>query len=146
MSEERRAWLDMIRDVGVAFGDLARAELAAIADDLGRSGRALVRALIVAAVAAACAFWSFGLAVYFAVELLARWLPRWGAVGVVWALSTLATVVLLFLVRARLAAIEAPAETVRRRMDDSRRWWRTRITAGEDGAGEDGAGEVEEEP
>ena len=64
MSDERRAWLGMIRDVGVAFGDLARAELAAIADDLGRSGSALVRALIVAAVAAACAFWTLGLAIY----------------------------------------------------------------------------------
>src|SRR5690606_32806439 len=74
MSDERRAWLGMVRDVGVAFADLARAELAAIAADLGRSGGALVRALVVAAVAAACAFWTLGLAIYFAVELLARWL------------------------------------------------------------------------
>ena len=132
MSDERRAWLGMIRDVGVAFGDLARAELAAIADDLGRSGSALVRALIVAAVAAACAFWTLGLAIYLAVEVLARWLPRWGAVGIVWTLSLLATVILLLVLRARLKAIEPPAETVRRRLEDSRRGWRARIAPRED--------------
>lgn len=139
MSEERRAWLGMIRDVGAAFGDLARAELAAIADDLGRSGRALVKALVVAAVAAACAFWTLGLAIYFAVELLARWVPRWGAVGIVWTVSLAATVVLLLVVKSRLAAIEPPAATVRRRLDDSRRWWRSRIAPPDD----DGPGDEE---
>ena len=140
MTDERRAWLGMVRDVGAAFGDLLRAELAAIAADLGRSGGALVRALVIAAVAAACAFWTLGLAIYFAVALLARWLPRWGAVGIVGAVSLVATIVLLLVVRAKLAAIEPPAETVRRRMDDSRRWWQSRISGREEEeAGEDEA-------
>jgi len=140
MSDERRAWLGMIRDVGAAFGDLARAELGAIAADLGRSGGALVRALVVAAVAAACAFWTLGLAIYFAVELLARWLPRWGAVGIVWAVSLVATIALLLVVRAKLAAIEPPAETVRRRMDDSRQWWQSRIVRREEAEEEEARG------
>lgn len=140
MSDERRTWLGMTRDVGVAFGDLVRAEVAAIADDLGRSGTALVRALVVAAVAAAFAFWTLGLGVYFVVELLARWLPRWGAVGIVLALFLAATVVLLLVVRARLAAIEPPAATVRRRLDDSRRWWRTRVAPPETDPDDDGPG------
>ena len=140
MSDERRAWLGMVRDVGVAFADLARAELAAIAADLGRSGGALVRALVVAAVAAACAFWTLGLAIYFAVELLARWLPRWGAVGIVWAASLLATAVLLLVVRAKLAAIEPPAETVRRRMEVSQRWWQSRVARREEAEEEEARG------
>lgn len=143
MSGERKAWLDMVRDVGTAFGDLARAELTSIADDLGRSGSALVRALVVAAVAAAFAFWTLGLAVYFTVELLARTVPRWAAVGIVLALFLIVTVAMLLVVRARLAAIEPPAATVRRRLEDSRRWWRTRIAPpeGDEAVG----GEPEEE-
>jgi hypothetical protein len=143
MSGERKAWLDMVRDVGTAFGDLARAELTSIADDLGRSGSALVRALVVAAVAAAFAFWTLGLAVYFTVELLTRVVPRWAAVGLVLALFLMATVVLLLVVRSRLAAIEPPAATVRRRLEDSRRWWHARIAPPE--GGEPESGEREEE-
>lgn len=143
MSEERRTWLGMTRDVGAAFGDLVRAELTAITDDLGRSGTALVRALIVAAIAAAFAFWTLGLVVYFVVELLVAVLPRWGAVGIVLAVFLIATAVLLLVVRARLAAIEPPAATVRRRLDDSRRWWTTRVAPPESSA-DDAGGSGEE--
>ncbi len=78
-----------------------------------------MRALVVAAVAAAFAFWTLGLAVYFTVELLARVVPRWAAVGIVLALFLIVTVAMLLVVRARLAAIEPPAATVRRRLEDS---------------------------
>jgi hypothetical protein len=125
-------WARRVREVGEAFLDVVRAEIAELAADLSRSGRALVRALALLGAAAAIAFWTIGLTLYFGVELLALVLPRWGAVGAVLALFVLATVVLLLLARRKLAAVEPPAATVRRHLDDHRRWWRERVAADDD--------------
>ena len=129
MSEtgEPRGWGGRIRDVGEAFLGVVRAEIAALAGDLGRSGRALVGALVWALAAAALLFWTLGLLIYFAIELLSLVLPRWGAAGIVLALFALVSLLLLVAVRRRLAAIEAPDVTVRRRMEESRRWWQERV-------------------
>jgi hypothetical protein len=124
---EERGWGGRIRDVGEAFLALVRAEIATLAGDLGRSGRALIRALVWAAAAAALLFWTLGLLIYFAVELLALVLPRWGATGIVFALFLLASLLLLATFRRKLAAVEAPDVVVRRRMEESQRWWRERV-------------------
>jgi hypothetical protein len=130
------SWARRVRAVGEAFLDVWRAELVEIAADLGRSGRALVRALALLAAAAAVGFWVLGLMLYFAVELVALVLPRWGAVGVVLAVFLLVAAILLVVGRRRLAAIETPAATLRRRFDDHRRWWRENVAA-DDEPGED---------
>jgi len=129
-----RTWSARIRDVGEAFLGVLRAEVAEIATEIGRSGRALVRALVLVAVAAGISFWTVGLVLYFAIELLALVLPRWGAVGIVLGVFLLVSLVLLLLARSRFAAVESPAETVRRRFDDHRQWWQGRIASrdGED--------------
>lgn len=126
-SGAERGWGGRIRDVGEAFLAVVRAEIAALAGDLGRSGRALLRVLLLALAAAGVLFWTIGLLVYFAIELLARTLPRWGAVGIVLAVYLLLLVILLGIVRRRLRAIEPPDVTIRRRMEENRRWWRERV-------------------
>ncbi|HLF57702.1 MAG TPA: phage holin family protein, partial [Thermoanaerobaculia bacterium] len=78
-----RGWTGRLREVGEAFLGVLRAELAAIAADLTASGKALLRALVLLAAAFGVAFWTLGLVLYFAIELLALVLPRWGAVGIV---------------------------------------------------------------
>jgi uncharacterized membrane protein YbhN (UPF0104 family) len=127
MAANRPGWIERVREVGLAFADLARAELGALADELGKSGAALARALLLAAIAAGVLFWSLGLLVYFAVELLALALPRWGAVGIVFGLFSICGALLVFGVRRKLSRIEPPAETVKRRLADTRTWWETRI-------------------
>jgi len=127
MSAARRGWTGAVRELGLATGDLVRAEISALAADLGASGRALVSALLIAAVGGAVAFWALGLLVDLAIELLALALPRWGAVAVVFGAFALAAAVLLLWARARLRRIEAPDATVRRRLADSRRWWAERV-------------------
>jgi len=122
-----RGWGAKIRDVGDAFLGVIRAEVAALFDDLGRSGRALVGALVWVAVAAAIAFWSVGLLVYVAVELLALVLPRWGAAAIVLGVFVLVAVVLVLLAKKRLTSIEPPNATLRRRMEENRRWWNERV-------------------
>ncbi len=123
----QRGWGARIRDVGEAFLAVVRAEVAALAGDLGRSGRALVGALVWALAAAALLFWTLGLLIYVAIELLALQLPRWGAASIVLGIFALASALLLMSVRRKLSAIEPPDVTVRRRMAENRRWWSERV-------------------
>jgi hypothetical protein len=122
-----RGWTGRLREVGDAFLGVVRAELAALAADLSASGRALVRALLLLGAAFGVAFWTIGLLLYFAVELLALALPRWGAVGVVLGVFVIVSIVLLLVARKRLAAIESPASIARRRFADHRVWWQGRV-------------------
>jgi hypothetical protein len=124
-----RAWAAMVREVGEAFLGVVRAEIAALAADLQASRRKLTRALVLLAVAAAVIFWSIAVAVDLAVELVALALPRWGALLLVLALLATLALALATAARSRLREIETPAETLRRRMEESRRWWQSRIEA-----------------
>ena len=132
MSEEARSWAGMVREVGEAFLALVRAEVTALTDDLRSSGRGLTRVLVLGAIAAALLFWAVALLVDLLVELVALALPRWGSMTVV--LVVLVGVALGFAgaARQRLRALETPAETLRRRIEESRGWWRSRIEAESD--------------
>ena len=127
-----RGWTGRLREVGEAFLGVLRAELAAIAADLTASGKALLRALVLLAAAFGVAFWTLGLVLYFAIELLALVLPRWGAVGIVLAVFLGLSFLLLVAARRRLATIENPGAIARRRFDEHRAWWLERVAqAGE---------------
>jgi cytochrome c biogenesis protein CcdA len=104
------------------------------------SGRSLLRSILLFALGFAFAFWTLGLLVYFLIELLTLVLPRWGAVGIVFALFLAVAVALVFASRARLRAIESPARTVDRRIQSHLAWWRTSVAgieAGRDPEGDD---------
>jgi len=126
------SWGDRIREVGEAFLGLVRAEIAAVAADLGKSGRALVSALIWTAVAGATVFWTLGLLIFLLIELLDLVLPRWGAVSIVFGLFALSSLVLVLSVRRRFASIEGPQSTFQRRLDENRRWWQSKIARDDD--------------
>jgi hypothetical protein len=136
MSDER-GWVARIRSVGASFLGVVRAEIGALVADLGRSGRALVRALLWLGAGAMVAFWTIGLLIYFAVELLALVVPRWGAVGIVLGVFVLVAALLFLAVKRKVGAIEAPDATVRRHLADSQRWWNERVAAEELEAGKE---------
>ena len=117
-------------ELGAAYFAVLRAEIQATMQDLGESGRSLRRAALLFTVALALGFWTVGLLVYFLIEMLTLWLPRWGAVGVVFGLFVLGTVVFAATCVARARRIEAPTATLERRFRDHADWWQTRI-AGE---------------
>lgn len=137
----------MIREVGEAFLGVVRAEIAALAEDLRSSRRKLARVLVLAFLCGALVFWAVATAIELAVELLALALPRWAALLIVLALLVTLAAAVGAAARRRLAAIETPAETLRRRMEESRRWWRTRIeTEVDDAAGAADAEDGGDEP
>jgi Putative Actinobacterial Holin-X, holin superfamily III len=132
MSDPGRSFRGRVREVGEAFLGLLRAEAEALLRDFGASGRALARVALLAALAGGVVFWSLGLAIQLGVEVAALWLPRWGAVAVVLGVFLVLAGGLAALAVARLRRIEKPSDTVRRRLEENRRWWRERIEGGDE--------------
>ena len=124
-------WNASLRALGAAFGELMNAELAALGDDLSRSGRRLGGALLLLAAALFALFWGVGLLVYLAVEVAHQWLPRWAAAAVVLGVVLLVTALLAAIGWRRIERTEWPAETLRRRWEGHRAWWADQFAAAE---------------
>lgn len=116
-----------VRGMGSAFLGVVGAEISALIADLAASGRSLNRALLLFGLGFAFAFWTLGLLVYFAIELLALKMARWGAVGVVFGVFLLVAVALIAAALARLRRIESPAATLDRRVKGHLAWWQERV-------------------
>lgn len=133
-------WLARAQNLGSAYFAVLRAEVQAALQDLGDSGRSLLRAALLFTVTLALGFWTVGLLVYFLIEMLALWLPRWGAVGIAFGLFVLGTLAFAAAAVARARRIEPPTAMLERRFRDHAAWWQSRI-GGEDG----GSSRVREE-
>jgi uncharacterized membrane protein YqjE len=116
-----------VRGMGGAFLGVVSAEFSALVAELSASGRSLTRALVLFGVGFAFAFWTLGLLIYFAIELLALKLARWGAVGVVFAVFLIVAALLIAAALARLRRIESPAATIDRRVKGHLAWWQERV-------------------
>ncbi len=122
MRGRRGSWLELIRAVGKALLELVAAEVEALVGDLKSSGRTLGRAVLLFLVAAFLGFWILGLLLFSAVELLALWLPRWGAALSVAGAGLLAAAIVGGVGWLRVRRLESPADTVRRRVTDHVGW------------------------
>jgi uncharacterized membrane protein YqjE len=139
-------WSSSLQALGVAFGDLVRAELDALGEDLSHSGRRLGSALLLLAGALFALFWALGLAVYLAVEVAHLWLSRWAAAAVVLAVVLLLLSLLALVGWRRLQSLESPAVTFRRRWQGHRRWWLDQFPAADESADRQGDVALGEEP
>lgn len=124
-------WLARAQSLGSAYIAVLRAEVQAALQDLGESGRGLLRAALLFTVAVALGFWTVGLLVYFLIETLALWLPRWGAVGVVFGLFVVGTAAFAAACASRARRIEAPTAMLERRFRDHTAWWQGRLGGAE---------------
>ena len=116
-----------IRAMGGAFVGVVSAELSALVAELSASGRSLFRSLVIFGFGFALAFWTLGLLVYFLIELLALGIPRWGAVGIVFAFFLITASALIAWSVSRIRRIESPVATVDRRLKEHLGWWQERI-------------------
>jgi len=128
----RADWLELFRVLGKAVTELVSAELAALRDDFGRSGRHAGIALALFGAAGFVAFWALGTFVLFLIALAARWMPVWGAALTVSGALVLVLALLSWLGLRRLRSLEPPAATVQRRWEDHQRWWNERVVGDED--------------
>ena len=122
-----KRWLERFGSLGQALLELLQAEVGALTDDLRASGRRLGVALLLFVVALFVVFWWCGVLTYTLVELLALWLPRWGAALSVAGILALVAAVFALVGYLRLRRLEAPAATVRRHLDSSVDWWQSRV-------------------
>jgi membrane protein implicated in regulation of membrane protease activity len=149
MRRHTSGWLGALRSLGQAGGDLLRSEINALGSDLADSGASLARAIGLFVAAAFFIFWAIGALGYFSIELLALWLPRWGAVLIVLVLLLVVVWILWVLAKKKLRQAERPTETVRRRVTDHLDWWQDRVlddtSERRDRVGSGGRSEEEEE-
>jgi hypothetical protein len=122
-----RQWSGTFRALGNAVLSLLKAELEAFEKDVARSTRQAALGIGLFVAAGAFAFWTLGVATYFLIQLLALWLPLWGASLVVTGLFAAVAAVLALVGARKLERFENPLGTARRRMDDHIEWWQTRV-------------------
>ena len=123
-------WITAARSIWVALLEVLTAEAAELQSDLARSGRELRGGLILVGLAAAVAFWSVGLAIWLAVELLTLKYPTWAAALIVFAVGVLAVGVLAWLARRRFRRIETPLDVIQRRGQSHVEWWQQTVLPG----------------
>jgi hypothetical protein len=128
----------MLGRIGHSAVDLWRAELQTLTGELGDSGRLLVRALVLGAIAAFLAFWALGLLFTAAVAALALALPLWAAAAIMLAVVALAAWLVARSAQSRFRSLESPVRTVKRRVGDHVAWWQQQLLPPE-GAARHGA-------
>lgn len=145
-----RSWVELLRGLGQGFLDVLRAEWEQLLADFGVSAKRLGWGAALLGAAGMLLFWLLGTSVYFLIQVLAIWLPVWGAAGVV-VLVLLVVVAVLALVGVNfLKRVENPIDTVGRRWDDHLDWWEARLVDerfddGGSAADDEGAGEEEDD-
>ena len=125
------AWVELLRGLGQAVLDLLAAEWAELKRELAASAKKLAVAAALFGAAAAFGFWLVAMLLYVAVQVLAIWLPHWGAALVVTGIVLAIVAVLALLGVSRLKRFEGPGVTVSRRVDDHLDWWNERLLAEE---------------
>lgn len=132
MSQEpsqRETWQGSFRGVAGALGDVARAELAVLREDVAQWGKRFGTAVALFAIAFMTIFWLVALLVYATVRAAESMLglgPAQAALAV--AGVVFVVILLLALVGALLLRkVSGPAAAARARFEDHRRWWRVQI-------------------
>lgn len=123
-------WAEAARSIGSALLQVLLAEAEELQRDLARSGRTLRGGLILLGLAAGLAFWTIGLGLWVAVELLTFRLPAWGAALVVFGVGFVACMVLAWLGKRRLGRIESPIQLVKRHGQEHAEWWQQTVLPG----------------
>jgi len=123
-------WAEAARAVGDALLEVLAAEAAELQRDLTESGRTLRRGLVLLAVAASVAFWTIGLGLWLAVELLRLWMPAFGAALVMFATGVIISLLFHWRGKQRLRKIENPIQAVQRRSREHAEWWQEAVLPG----------------
>lgn len=130
MSERRIGWLDALQDLGDAVVELVRAEVAVVTDRWRRTLFELAKIAGLVFVVLVVFFYLPFLALLGlvdAVRALAGW-PIWGAALAVLGVALVFCLILALIAKYILSRyVEAPNETVRRRLDDASGWWHERV-------------------
>jgi membrane protein implicated in regulation of membrane protease activity len=132
------SWTELFTSLNRALVDVVRAEIAQLNKDLATSGRRLATGVALLVLALGLSLLLVGVLIAAAIAALALVLPVWGAALTVAGVVAIAVAVLVWVGIRRLRAVENPARTVRRRVENHLAWWQGRLVS-------DGRDEVEAE-
>lgn len=124
-----RRWRELLATLGESLVEVAEAEVSALKLDLRSTGRRFVSSVALAIAAAILAFWVVGAASFALFQVLLLWLPGWGASLIVLGALVLIALILGWIARQRFGELEAPMDTVRRRVEDHKDWWQNDLLA-----------------
>ena len=127
-----RRWRDLLASLGASLVGVAEAEVTALKQDLRFTGRQFAVAIGLVVVAAILGFWVVGATCFVLYQVGILWLPGWAAALIVLGLLLVVVMILAGVARSRLRALEAPVDTVRRRVDDHVDWWQSNLLAPEE--------------
>lgn len=117
-----REWIELIRGLGAALLEVYRAEADELKSEVQESSKHLLWAVALFGAAAAIGFWTVAAGIYFLIQVLALWLPLWGASGVALLVLVLTLAILAGVGYWRLRRWENPAAAIRRRLAEHRIW------------------------
>lgn len=120
-------WIELVRSLGAALLEVYRAEASELRSELRSSSKRLAAVAGLFAAAALVVVCLIATLVYFLIQVLALWLPLWGAAGVMVLALAATAVVLVWLGARRFARWEGPGETIRRRFAGHRTWLEDRL-------------------
>jgi len=123
-------WSDLLAPLSEAGMALLRAEYGVMSAEVRRAGKGLAKAVLLLLIGLFALFWAIGVSALVMVEVVALWLPRWGAALVALGVFSSLGLLLAAVARRRLRGLERPDETVRRRLSEHREWWDRKIAAG----------------
>lgn len=135
--ETFRGWIELFRSLGAALLEVYRAEAAELKEDLGKSSVHLLWGVGLMIAAGMVGFWTLAAGIYFLIQVLALWLPLWGATGVVLLLLVLTVLTLVWLGYRRFQRWENPAEMIGRRVRSHREWLEEHLLPDETGPSTD---------
>jgi len=124
-----QGWIDLFRSLGESLVEVLRAEVAALQEDLKRSGRSFGVALALFGTAGLLVFWILGLLIFTAIVVLSVWLQMWAASLIVLALFIVVAGVLVWRGLAAWRRVENPIDSVKKHVDDHLDWWQTHLLA-----------------
>lgn len=124
-----RRWRELLASLGESLLEVAEAEVTALKVDLRASGRDFGIAIGLLLAAAVLVFWVVGAVGWVLYQVALIWLPGWGAALIVLGVLVMVALVLIAAGKRRLSRLEAPVDTVRRRVEDHKEWWQNNLLA-----------------
>ena len=146
MNDMLRQWIELVRSFGASLVEVYKAEAGELKRELLHTSEHLAWALGFFVAAAVVGFWTLAAGIYFAIQLLAIWLPLWGASGVVLLLLLGVIALLGFLGYRRLQKWESPGATMGRRLQEHREWLEGSLLPPEEPAAREVPGADDDEP
>lgn len=135
MAKKGGEWIVLSRQLLEDLIDLYDAELAALRVEVTETGRRLLKILALAGAAFFTLFWILALVAYSLVEVVALWLPRWGAALAVTGIFVLLAAILGLIGWLYARRLTNPIDSVFDRLRDHLAFWRTEVALYGDGRG-----------